>query len=203
MKHPRWVLLLVAALALTLALPGLKLRSKTISREALPQSALHQKLLDFFTRDLLVPANELQAGPFQSSQNPAYYECVVTVRNNGKVTNTPVSIAKNGRYVGLTPMYFLGPDTDAEIIRSIRERFKLGTEWKLTAGPLRPSLVPGFLETTITAERNGQKENPVFYVTNDKRFVVLGQLFYLRTPAEVERLIDKHNQPYSGAVGAP
>ncbi|MDE3179989.1 MAG: thioredoxin domain-containing protein, partial [Acidobacteriota bacterium] len=114
------------------------------------------------------------------------------------------SIAKNGRYVGLTPMYFLGPNTDSEIIRSTRERFKLGTEWQLTAGPLHPSLVPGFLETTIAIERNGQKENPAtFYVTNDKRFVVLGQLFYLRTPAEVQRLINKHNQPYSGGVNAP
>ncbi|MGH9395350.1 MAG: DsbA family protein [Terriglobia bacterium] len=202
LKHTGWKWLVAAAAAMIL--PGLMLSAKTASRASLSESILHQKLLNFFTTDLLVPPKDLQAGPFESSQNPAYYECVVTINNNGKVTNTPVSICKNGRYVGLTPMYYLGPDTNAEIARSVRERFKLGTEWQLTVGPLHASVVPGFLETTITAERNGQKQNPAtFYVTADKRFAVLGQLFILRTPAEVERLINVQNQPTSGPANAP
>lgn len=194
-------LLAAAMLALW---PGLAIGAGTISPTALPQNLLHQKLLSFFTNDLLVPPNDLQAGPFQSSQNPSYYECNVTVSNNGKVTNTPVSIAKNGRYLGLTPMYYLGSDTRADIASSVRERYKLGSEWQLSVGPLRPSVVPGFLETTVSAERNGQRENPAtFYVTADKRFAVLGQLYVLRTPAEIQRMINLHNQPCSGPADAP
>ncbi|MGH9451074.1 MAG: DsbA family protein [Terriglobia bacterium] len=200
LRHRRWMWLTAAAVALVM--PGLMVSAKPGA--SLSQSALHQKLLNFFTADLLVPPNALQAGPLESSQNPAYYECDVTVNNNGKVTHTTVCISKSGRYVGLTPMYFLGPQTSEGIASSIRERFKLGTEWKLSVGPLRGSMVPGFLETSVTAERNGQKQNPAtFYVTEDKKFAVLGALYILRTPAEIEQLIDTRNQPRSGPDNAP
>lgn len=202
LNHSGWKR--AAAIAVLALCPGLAMGAGTATRAVLPQSLLHQKLLSFFTNDLLVPPKDLQAGPFQSSQNPNYYECTITVDNNGKVTNTPVSIAKDGRYVGLTPMYYLGSNTRADIANSVRERYKLGSEWQLSVGPLRPSVVPGFLETTISAERNGQRENPAtFYVTADKRYAVLGQLYILRTPAEIERLINLRNQPCSGPADAP
>lgn len=194
-----------AAVATLLVIwPGLAMGAGAIPNQVLPQSVLHQKLLSFFTNDLLVPRKDLEAGPFNSSQNPNYYECQITVNNNGKTTDTVVSMAKNGRYVALTPMYYLGSNTDADIASSIRERFKLGAEWQLQVGPLHPSVVPGFLETKVSAKRNGVEERPVsFYVTQNKRYAVLGQLYILRTPAEIERMINMHDQPSSGPADAP
>ncbi|MGH9353185.1 MAG: thioredoxin domain-containing protein, partial [Terriglobia bacterium] len=113
------------------------------------------------------------------------------------------SISKNGRYLARSAMYYLGPDPKSGLLRSIRDRFKLGTEWQLSAGPLEPSPIPGFMQANVTAERNGSKQSQDFYVTDDKRFAVLGQLFVLRTPKEVESLINTRNQPHSGPLDAP
>ncbi len=170
-----------------------------------PQGVLREKIVTYLHNfGYVSPDIAIQTGPLESSQNPAYYECNLTVNNPGKPPSTSmVSVSKSGGYLALSPMYFLGPNTSSEILSSIRVRFKLGSEWQLTDGPLTSSPIPGFFETRVTAERGGKKQSQVFYVTADKRFAVLGQLLVMRSPTAIERLIDTQNQPYSGPANAP
>ncbi|MGH9403623.1 MAG: DsbA family protein [Terriglobia bacterium] len=194
-----------AVVATTLFLPSLTVGARQAPRAAaLSEAVLRQKIVNYLHNyGYYTPEVQLDPGPFESSQNPAYYECLVTARANGKVASETDSISKNGRYLARSAMYYLGPDTKAEVLRNIRVRFKLGTEWQLSAGPLATSPVPGFLETSVTAERNGKKQSQNFYITDDKHFAILGQLFVLRTPKEVESLINTRNQPHSGPLDAP
>jgi protein-disulfide isomerase len=202
LKSRCWSLAVVVfAVAIAPAVPLARQVSRTTN---LPEAALREKMVNYLHQyGFVSPEIPIQVGACESSQDPAYYECQLTVNASGKVSTPTFSISRNGRLLAMSPMYYLGPDTPAEILRNVRVRFKLGTEWQLSDGPLESSPVPGFLETTVTAERNGKKQSQVFYVTADKRFAVLGQLFVIRSPKEIERMINTQDQPHSGPLNAP
>lgn len=196
-----------AILTGVLIVSGLVSGARTEARPGsgtLSEAALREKLVNVLRIKYVIPANvQIGTGPFESSQDPAYYECLITVTSNGQTKSQAVSIAKNGRYLAMTPMFFLGPDTRAEIARNIRTFFKMSSDWQLSVGPLRSADVPGFDITPVTAERNGKKQSQNFYVTQDKRFAALGQVYILRTPPENMRMINTRNQPCSGPADAP
>lgn len=194
-----------AVAVVALSISSFTLGARQVAHSApVPEAALHQKILTYLREyGYFTPDVQVNAGPLESSQNPAYYECHLVATAGGKTYNEVDSISKNGRYLARSAMYFLGPDPKEGLLHSIRDRFKLGTEWQLSAGPLQPSLVPGFYQSNVTAVRNGSKQSQYFYVTDDKRFAVLGQLFVIRTPKEIESLINKRDQPHSGPLDAP
>jgi protein-disulfide isomerase len=181
------------------------LRARSTTRSAaLPQSALQQKIVTFLRGKYAIPDKyPVAAGPLESSQNPSYYECTVTVSEGAKNQSRPLSISKNGRYLALTPMFYLGANLNADIIGDTRTFYKLPPTWTITVGSLESSPVPNFFQTAIAFDNNGKKGGATFYVTEDKRYAVLGSVYILRTPREVERLINTENQPYSGGADAP
>lgn len=191
-----------AAIAL-LILPTVALAK--VSRMPAPsQAALREKIVSYLREyGYFTPEVQVEASPLESSQNPGYYECQLAESANGKSSSETVSVSKNGRLLARSAMYFLGPNPKAGLLSSIRDRFKLGTEWQLSAGPLTPSAVPGFYQCQVTAERNGSKDSQPFYVTEDRRFAVLGPIFIMRTAKENESLINLRNQPHSGPLNAP
>lgn len=168
------------------------------------RAALRQKIVSYLREyGYFTPEVQVQASPLESSQNPGYYECQLAESANGKSSSETVSISKNGRLLARSAMYFLGPNPKNGLLSSIRDRFKMGTEWQLSAGPLEPSPVPGFYQCKVTAERNGRKDSQAFYVTEDRRFAVLGPIFIMRTPKENVSLMNLRNQPHSGPLNAP
>ncbi len=182
-----------------LAVPAVQLSGRTLS-----DAALHRTVVQYVREKYGVPDTvQLTAGPLESSQNPAYYECVITVTNGAKTTSQPVSISKDGRYLAMTPLFYLGGDPQSAIVTAMREAYKLGSEWQLTVGPFRSSPAPGFYEVTVNAEGKGQKRPVTLYVTEDKKFVVLGPVYVIRSDSENERLINTRNQPSSGPASAP
>lgn len=174
------------------------------ARGTLSENALHARILRVVRERYSIAQNvEILMSPFESSQNQGYYECAVTVNNPNKKGSQVVSISKNGHYLAMSPMFYLGPDTSAEVVRNVRAYFKLGPEWHLTAGPLRDSSLSNFYQTEVTAENNGQKKGSNFFVTKDKHFLVLGPVYIIRSHDEVEQMINKENQPCSGPANAP
>lgn len=199
----RSIFAVIAALALGVA-PVMVLRARPATRRTLSEQALRQKLNDFIRAKYAVPSNvKMTVGPCQSSQDQSYYECVLNVDNGKKSSSQTVSISRNGRFVAMSPLLYLGSDTRSEIGRQVRVYFKMGPQWQLSVGPLRQSEVPGYYATTVTADENGQKKSQNFYVTADKRFAVLGQVYIVRTPQEVASMINTQNQPCSGPADAP
>ncbi|HLI31028.1 MAG TPA: thioredoxin domain-containing protein [Terriglobia bacterium] len=196
-----WVGVLVICVA------GLLMTARPVSplpRPALSLTKLHQIVLKFVREQYGIPDTvQLTAGPLESAQDSAYYECMITVQNGAKTTTQPISISKDGRYLAMTPLYYLGANPQTAIASAMREAFKLGSEWRLRVGPFRASLVPGFYKTTVKAVDNGQQRTGEFYVTEDKKFVVLGPVYVVRSDSENERLINTRNQPSSGPPNAP
>jgi protein-disulfide isomerase len=173
-------------------------------RVALTESALRDKVISFIREEYTIPETAtVTMGPLASSQNPAYYECTVTVTAGPNTKSAPISVSKNGRYVGLTPMFYLSSNPTQDIEADARTFYRLPASSNLALGPFQNSVVPDFLQTKITFENNGKQGGAVFYVTADKRYAVLGPVFIMRSRAEIERMIDTHNQPYSGGRDAP
>jgi protein-disulfide isomerase len=197
---------LVVAAAVTgiccLALAGRPTRRSNSG--ALPESVLRQKIVNFFRAKYTLPATDsITAGPLESSQNPAYYECLVTISSGTKSQRLPLSISKTGRYLGFTPMFYLSGDANVDIITDTRTFYKLPPASNVAVGPFQSSPVPNFLQVPITVESGGQRKQGSFFVTADKRYAVLGAVYVLRSPGEIERMINTENQPYSGGPEAP
>lgn len=198
-----------AALAgvLVICSAGLSMIAKPViprPRPALSQSALHRIVVDFVREKYGIPDTvQLTAGPLESAQDSAYYECMITVQNAGKTSSQAVSISKDGRTLAMTPLFYLGGNAQNAIAGAMREAFKLGTEWSISVGHFRTSPVRGFYQTTVKAENKGQQRTGEFYVTEDKKFVVLGPVYVVRSDSENERLINTRNQPSSGPSDAP
>lgn len=198
-KWAAWSGALLISAAVLFAGPAILL-----SRAALSPTELHKIVLTFVREKYGIPDTvQLTAGPLQSAQDSAYYECMITVQNAGKTSSQAVSISKDGRYLAMTPLFYLGGNTQNAIAGAMREAYKLGSEWSLSVGPFRSSPVPGFYQVSVKADDKGQHRSGEFYVTTDKQFVVLGPVYVVRSNSENERLINTHNQPTSGPPDAP
>lgn len=202
-KSAKWPVLAAAAIVFT----GLFLRAESndhTRQVALTESTLRNKVVSFLRAKYAIPKTAaVTLGALGSSQDPAYYECTVQVTTGVKTTSRPISVSKDGRYLGLTPIFYLGRDPSQEMVADARTFYKLPSVLNLTLGPFQDSVVPNFLQTKVTLENHGKKEGAVFYVTTDKRYAVLGPVFILRSSGEIERLINTNNQPCSGPPNAP
>jgi protein-disulfide isomerase len=203
LKSKLWIGLVLTAVVVVLCSLVSHATSRS-GRTVLSETALRQKIVTFLRGKYAIPDHDaITAGPFQSSQNPSYYECMVTVSEGAKNQSRPLSISKSGRYLALTPMFYLGPNFNGDIVNDTRTFYKLPPSWMITVGPLTNSPIPNFFQTAIAFDNNGKKGGATFYVTEDKRYAVLGSVYVLRTPREVERMINTENQPYSGPAQAP
>ncbi len=168
------------------------------------ESALRETIISFLRGKYAIPDTDpIQVGPFGSSQNPSYYEVTVTTVAQGKSQSRAVSISKNGRYFALTPMFYLGPNTDADLLRDTRAFYHVPPTWDLSLGPFKRSVVPNYLETTMTFQDGAKKGAATLFVTSNKQYGVLSPVYVLRGPGEIERMIDTTDQPFSGSPNAP
>jgi protein-disulfide isomerase len=91
------------------------------------------------------------------------------------------------------------------ILLYVRAKFGVPDSVKLTADPLRPSIYPGFLETTITADQGKQKRLNSAFVTKDSRYLILGNLYIVvADPASeiVQRVREQFRIPVTSGVTA-
>ena len=154
----------------------------------------------------LVSTVKLSIGSFDPSPNPDYYQAVVTTDDGKQTKTTPLSIAKNGRYLITGALVPLGPDTNADVVQAVRDQFKVPATVKLTVGAFRPSRYPGFVETTMTANDGAHpSQDRNFSVTADKKFLVVGEVFPMTADPRREalRLMSLKDQPTQGPASAP
>lgn len=145
---------------------------------------------------------KMTASPFQSSVNPDYYECTITVEDSKQTASQSVSVSKDGHYLAMSKMYALGPDPKGDILRTTREVFKLPPALELTVGAFRKANVPNFFQTTVTADDGKKKQAQLFFVTKDNRYVVLGSVFPMMSRSEILRSMSMENQPSVGHARA-
>jgi protein-disulfide isomerase len=66
-----------------------------------------------------------------------------------------------------------------KITSFVRARFGIPDTVKITASPFQASSFQGFLASTITSDDGKQKKNTSVFLTNDRRYLIVGLLFAL------------------------
>jgi hypothetical protein len=75
---------------------------------------------------------------------------------------------------------------DEKVVSYIRQRFGIPDTVKVTATPFQASSFPGFLSSTITTDDGKEPKNNIVFLTNDRRFLILGSLYALHTTTDGE-----------------
>lgn len=201
-KYPE----ILAGILLFVASFTLPAQTQYPTASATTDTAMRDKTIHYIREKFGIPdAWKLIAGPFRNSAHPDFYETNLTA-NDGKQTKSQnISVSKDGRYLAMSSMLVLDADPERDIARYVREFFKLPNTTQLTVGPFRSSTLPNFYETTVTADDGKKKQSQNFFITKDRRFLVLGNVFSLSANLrrDILRTISTKNQPSKGPANAP
>jgi protein-disulfide isomerase len=75
---------------------------------------------------------------------------------------------------------------DEKVVSYLRERYGIPDTVKVTATPFQASNFPGFLTSTITTDDGKQAKDTSVFLTNDRRYLIVGHLFALGTDPKGE-----------------
>jgi protein-disulfide isomerase len=143
--------------------------------------------------------------PFQDAAYPGYYRTTVTVGDGKEKRTSTITVSGDGHYLILSDFLPLGADPKAGLVRQLTDTFKLPSTVKLAVGPFVASPFPSFFQTTITADSQGKENKQNYFVTRDKRFVVLGGIFNMDVDPRLQALktIKLTDQSSEGPAKAP
>jgi protein-disulfide isomerase len=83
---------------------------------------------------------------------------------------------------------------DEKITSFVRARFGIPVTVKITASPIQASSFQGFLTSTITTDDGKQQRNTSVFLTNDRRYLIVGQLFALGKDPQNEMIQHIHQE---------
>ncbi|HMD97345.1 MAG TPA: DsbA family protein [Terriglobia bacterium] len=182
------------------------------ARAAVDAPVSTDRVIQFIREQWGIPGTvKVTIQPFHSSTFPGFDESTVTTDDGKQPKTTPVYVTKGGHYLAVgAPLMALGSDFRADIVKDIRETYKVPPATTLTVGPLVKSKYLDFNQTTVTVDDGkNPKQTPLFYVTRDNKVAMLSDsLFNLNVDLlgkreKVLHAINLHNQPSVGPADAP
>jgi protein-disulfide isomerase len=177
-----------------------------VKESALDDSALDEKIVSYVRQKYGIPDTvKITASPFQASNFPGFLTSTITTDDGKQQRNNSVFLTNDRHYLIVGFIFGLGDDPKNEIVKHVREQFKVPDATTLTVGPFHDSGFPNFLATTVTADNGKGKQTQDFYITGDNRLLVLGSILNLGLDLRREalRTIVTSNQPTQGAAHAP
>jgi protein-disulfide isomerase len=193
---------LLAAGAVVLA----AVQAVNISLAAVGTVPRSDRIIRYIREKFGVPSSQnLTLGPLEAAPHPGYYRTLVTIQDDKDKKTSMVSVSGDGHYLILSDFLPIGTDSRAGIVKQLTDIYKIPANVKLSVGSYSSSPYPGFLQTTITANNEGKENKQVYYITSDKRFLVIGGIFNMRIdPVEQARkMINLSDQPSEGPASAP
>ena len=168
--------------------------------------ALEQKVIQYIREKFGLPDSvKLSAQPLRPYSYPALEEMPITLDDGKKVQTSPVFLTKDRHYLIVGGLFPAGSDFKSEIAQLLHSQYKVPATSTVTAGSLRTSPYPNFLETTVIVDNGKAKQTLEYYVTRDNRLLVIGSIFNLVVDPRQEalRTISLQNQPTQGPARAP
>ena len=192
-----------------LLLTGVILYTAQTGNRATPASqetVSREKILKFIREKFgVLDSVKLSADAFRASDLPGFYESKVTAEDGKQTHSQEVYVSTDSRYLILGQIFPVGSDPNGEIIRHVREAYKLPITSAVTLGAYRDSSFPNFLEASVSVSDATRNQTQVFYATKDRRFFVLGSVYTVQANLRREflRLISTKDQPSQGPATAP
>jgi protein-disulfide isomerase len=170
--------------------------------------ATRDKVLHYIRERFGVADNiQLTLGPPRSSFAPGFYEASVIVDDGKNKHDQLVLISKDSHYliVVLGNVVDLGEDSNSEMIRRLRETFKVPDTIKLALASFHPSPTADFREGALIVDNGKVKQTKPLLLTRDGKHLILSDLFNLKIDLEEKALhtISLRNQPSQGPENAP
>lgn len=146
-------------------------------------------------------------GPLSNSFADGFYQAAVIVDDGKSKRDQLVLISKDSRYliVVIGNIIDLNQNSNAEIIRRIRETFKVPDSTKLALASFHPSPKADFQAGTLVADDGKAKQDRPVLLSRDGKHLILGELFDLNVDLQQQalRTISLRNQPSQGPANAP
>lgn len=193
---------LLAAGAFLLAV----IQAGNVSLAAVGTAPQSERIIRYIREKFGVPSSQnLSLGPLEAAPHAGYYRTLVTIEDGKEKKTSMVSVSEDGHYLILSDFLPIGANSRAGIVKQLTDLYKIPSNIKLSVGPYSASPFPGFLKTTITANNNGKENKQVYYLTSDRRFLVVGGIFNMRIdPVErARKMIKLTDQPSEGPANAP
>ncbi len=185
--------------------------ARSHARPAVDAPVSTDKVIQFIREQWGIPDTvKMTVGAFHSSAFPGFDESMVTMDDGKQAPKTsPVYVTKGGHYLAMGGLLALGSDFPTDIVKDIRETFKVPPTTTLTPGPLVKSKYPDFNQTTVAVDDGKNKSTAVFCVTHDNKVAMLSDnLFDLNVNPLARReknlhTMVLHNQASVGPAHAP
>ena len=169
-------------------------------------AATRGKIVRYVRDKFGVPENiRLTADPLQPAAYPAFLQTTITSDDGKQKRPNNAFITKDHRYLILGQLYMVTADPQDEVVQHVREQFKIPASSTVTATPFSASPYPNLLTTNVTVDDGKRKATQSFYLTKDRRCLVLGSVFNLGVDPRREALqtLKTENEPSQGAASAP
>jgi protein-disulfide isomerase len=141
--------------------------------------------------------------PFTESVNSKYLRTSVLIDDGDRPHPKTISVSKDAKRLIDSDMYPLEQDALESVSQVVRTLLKLSPDTAVTPSSLRTSGDDeGFLETQVAIK--GRKIDQVrrYSVTDDKRFMVTGAIYSMRTAAQMLDLVDTASGMVTGPPSA-
>ncbi|MGO9269321.1 MAG: DsbA family protein [Terriglobia bacterium] len=161
------------------------------------------KVVQYLRERFAIPDNvKVTAEPLHNSTFPGFEETTVTTDTGKEQKPQTVYVTKDGRYMAVGKLFALGADPKADVLKYVRETFKIPDTTTLTAGPFEKSKYLEFHQTKVAT---GDGKSQDFFVTRDDKVVVLGDVMPMDVNLRRKALdtFNLHNQPGVGPATAP
>lgn len=188
--------LLVAMLALGCVAPSRAAAGPASADKAIEYLRLHYGIADTV---------KMTSSALRESASPAFYEAAITM-DDGKPADKKtqnIYLSKDGKYLIAGTLYALSTAAaNEDIIKDVREAYKLPATMSLLVAPPAKDLYPGFYSVKVSASNGHSQE---FYLTEDQRTLVLGEIFRLSEHPEEDfrHTVEMADQPAIGPAHAP
>ena len=170
-------------------------------------SATREKVVRYIRQRFGVPDNvQLILGPLRKTYAADFYESTVTVDDGKKKTEQILLISRDSRFLIMGGFIDLKQNTNAEMVRALRETFKVPDTTKLSVGTFHASAAPDFQQGSLVADDGKTKQDPhTLLLSKDGRHLIMGEIFDLGVDLQAHalRTISLRNEPYQGPVNAP
>lgn len=197
---------MIAVCALILIAISVFAQTKKAEKDPALPAVSSEKIISYVRAKFGVSDNVVLAvDPFKSSEESGYLASAIEVGTGKDKKTNPFMVSKDGRTIVFGNLVPLSGEMAQAIEQQIRQANKLPANVKLSVGAFRASKFSGFEETTLSADDGGKKQAQPFFVTRDHHFLLIGSIFSLDIPPNVQalRTISVVNQPSQGPANAP
>lgn len=147
----------------------------------------------------------IAVGELRESFAPGFYEITVTADDGKNKRDQPAWVSKDSHYLVLGNLFELTEHSNEEIVRHLRETFKVPENVKLVLGNFHASHVADFEEAALTVDNGRAKQDKVVLLARDGKHAILGDLYNLNVDLQKQalRTISLRNSPSQGPATAP